>query len=60
MEYGIIFEERPEPVIDLGTGHSNVHTNIAPFTTTDENGNEVTRFIADVERVNNEDLPELE
>lgn len=54
METGIIFENRPEKVIDLGTGHSNVHNNIEEVIMTGEDGLDVIKYKADVERVSNE------
>lgn len=57
MQKGIVFDQEPERVSDLGTGCSNVHLNIQEVTVeeTDEEGNstETVKYQADVVRVNN-------
>lgn len=53
MERGLIFDREPARVLDLGTGHSNVHLNISPIISIDDEGNEITKFQADVLRVVN-------
>lgn len=53
MEEGIIFDQEPPKVLDLGTGYSNVHLNIHQVASTDDQGNEVTKFQADVLRIVN-------
>ena len=53
MEKGIVFDQMPEFVVDLGTGFSNVQLNISEFESTDEDGNAVTKYMADVFRVIN-------
>lgn len=53
MEKGIVFDQMPGLGLDLGTGCSNVHANISEFETTDEENNPVTKYRADVFRINN-------
>lgn len=51
-----LFDTRPEPILDLGTGYFNVHLNITPITVdeVDEDGNaiKVEKFECDVMRTN--------
>lgn len=53
MEKAIVFDQIPEFVVDLGTGFSNVQLNMSEFESTDEDGNAVTKFTADVVRIAN-------
>lgn len=60
MERGLIFDEKPAFIFDLGTGYSNVHLNIEQVDEpeTDDMGNIVQgKFVkkwkADVQRVKN-------
>lgn len=57
MERGLIFDQEPARVLDLGTGCSNVHLNIEPVNVqeTDFDGNavEVVKYKADILRVAN-------
>lgn len=52
-----LFDTRPEPILDLGTGYFNVHLNITPIIVdeVDEDGNaiKVEKFECDVMRTNN-------
>ncbi len=60
MERGLIFDEKPPFILDLGTGYSNVHLNIKQV---DEpyidsvgepvQGKFVKKWVADVQRVKN-------
>ncbi len=53
MEKGIIFDERPEYILDLGTGFSNIHLNIIECDGTYNELNTVTKFKSDVIRIMN-------
>jgi len=57
MERGLIFDQEPARVLDLGTGYSNVHLNIEQVTVqeTDIEGNvsDVVKYKSDVIRIAN-------
>ena len=57
MERGLIFDQQPGRILDLGTGHSNVHLNIEQVAVheadIDGNVSEVLKYKADVIRVTN-------
>lgn len=57
MERGLIFDQQPERVLDLGTGYSNVHLNIEQVAVheADIEGNvsDVVKYKADVIRITN-------
>lgn len=57
MERGLIFDQQPERVLDLGTGFSNAHLNIEQIivqdTDLDNNVSDVTKYKADVIRIVN-------
>lgn len=59
MDIGLVFDEYPNVVLDLGSGYSNVHTNIAEIEvdeTVDDRVVTKTKFSADVFRVSNEQI----
>lgn len=57
MERGLMFDQEPARVLDLGTGYSNAHLNIEQVTVqeTDIEGNvsDVVKYKADVIRITN-------
>jgi hypothetical protein len=57
MQKGVVFDQKPERVLDLGTGYSNVHLNIEEITVSDMDENQepenVVKYRADVVRVKN-------